>query len=249
MKKFLIKIFKMPPAPYALEWDEWDEWEEDLKAKYPMGYFFTETIPTVFRKIFVYRLISPIQDAIYSFRCRFVKKYYLIDTKLPRSHYCDSDSRMLHGMFELLVDFIEVELATLHIIFNPKRYKQSRIAIRWNSKWRNAKLGLEYIDEYLSDPDMPDEQKAEYKIMLELYNWWKNRPNRIDPHSVTNDVNEEIRRKYGCSLLSNKWRDDEDLVKIHDIALDEMVNLEKKYLEEDTENLIKLIKIRYRMWT
>ena len=53
--------------------------------------------------------VRPFSAAHYYLRQRFINKLYLIDTKLDRGKYYDTDSRMLYGMMSLLCQYIEIE--------------------------------------------------------------------------------------------------------------------------------------------
>ena len=59
---------------------------------------------------FLYGIFArPFKNATYHLRQRFINKLYLIDTKLDRGKYYDTDSRMLYGMMSLLCQYIEIE--------------------------------------------------------------------------------------------------------------------------------------------
>ncbi len=53
--------------------------------------------------------VSKIFDIYYYLKTRFIKKYYLIDTKFKRDCWMDSDTKILYGMMSILVDFVEKE--------------------------------------------------------------------------------------------------------------------------------------------
>ena len=59
---------------------------------------------------FLYGIFArPFRNATNHLRQRFINKLYLIDTKLDRGNYYDTDTRMLYGMMSLLVQYIEIE--------------------------------------------------------------------------------------------------------------------------------------------
>jgi|SRR6185437_939759 len=143
----------------------------------------------------------------YNIRNRLFKKYYLIDIKaMPRGDWWDTDYRMFHGMFQLLVDYVEGECSHLskygskYVTEKLEKdedvhrfivaYYQSPKWFRWIEKERwNRLLGQAHLEWEISldRPDLPENErnpsqaKSARKI-LELYKWYKDiYPNRIDP--------------------------------------------------------------------
>jgi hypothetical protein len=53
--------------------------------------------------------VRPFRNAKNYLRHRFINKFYLINTKLNPGSYYDIDTRMLYGMMNLLVEYIELE--------------------------------------------------------------------------------------------------------------------------------------------
>jgi len=118
------------------------------------------------------------------------RRYDLIRIKsLPRSQYYDLDVRMLHANFQLLVDYVEKELAWLNYITTGK--------YRWYHRWlpvRDPEAGLAHLDwEIQLGEDSPFQSRAAEKIKG-LYHWWTvDRPQRVDPWQVIEDSNEAMR--------------------------------------------------------
>lgn len=138
-------------------------------------------------------------------RNRFLDKPHLVDTRLEPGISYDVDTRLIHGMFELLVDFVEDECANMYNI----------CFLNGDCPGRSAINGISYLlarDEY-SDAD----QIARHREVVDLYDWWKSRDSRIDPYCIHDP--KEV------------WR----LIEAHHT--------------EDTEMLIRLVKIRDSLWT
>jgi hypothetical protein len=97
--------------------------------------------------------ISPVKEFWYWLQVTFWYKYHLIDTKLPHTWH-DTDQLMIYGMFSLLEDYVEIELAGMYVWAYEKEAKRIR-----------TDRGLAYIKKH----------KGEYAYdeILELYNWWK----------------------------------------------------------------------------
>ena len=146
----------------------------------------------------------------------------------------DTDHRILHGLFNELVIFVESELAHLSKYKSEKKYKFV--------KGRCKEAGLDYLnwadqlilnEEYgvqKDDPEYgkPSNQAIDSKKIRELYDWWTViRPNRDDPYELFSEETNFFGKK--CYKLIGQ--------------------IEDKYTAEDTAMLIELVKIRGAMWT
>lgn len=147
------KILNRPKK--ALTMEEWAAWKTQAKQAHPFIYWLQDD--------FYYFFMVPIwrlKNFYYSLRCRFIRKYYLVDTKLDRYSYYDKDTLLLHANFSLLEDFVEKELGE---IFNSKKAQTRK------------ERGLAYLDwEQTLTEDSPL-QAASAKEKKELYLWWKSR--------------------------------------------------------------------------
>lgn len=117
----------------------------------------------------------------YNYVCNLVfRKYHLVDTKLPRGHWHDTDTRLLHAAFELLVDFVEVECAHMYKISFPDE------SVKGLSQ---GDIGKTYLL-YESTSEIPEEQQHLEQCMLynkevaALYDWWKTRDQRVNPYDI-----------------------------------------------------------------
>lgn len=217
--------------PGALSWQEWESWHKLAKKKHPIRYWVAEEGLDLLQDI----LYLP-SDILYTIRVyirnRFIDKMHYIRTGLKPGEYYDLDYRILHGLFYELVEFVECEQAHLMKVYEKERNYQF-------INGRCIQAGLDYLDwacnlrldeNYgitLDDKDygkLTDQAKTAHKI-LKLYHWWKNRPNRIDPHD-----------------LFSKEKDGKYYYR-------EIQKIQEAYDKEDTKMLIKLIKIRGSLWT
>ena len=210
--------FKIP-RPLSATHEGWAEWHKTARASEPFKYFILETIPDKwwdFQTFFT----CPVKDLRYWFRSRFTCRWHVVNTHLEPAYY-DSDTRLLHACFALLVDYVELELAHM------------------NGSKRSRAKGLEYLDWEISDTDCQVGGQAQAAtIKKELYLWWKDvRPNRPDPDAEyfvltdRRDAGEEIPDAEMVAVLRN------------------VGTIEKDQYEEDNAQLKKLIDVRYALWT
>lgn len=217
--------------PGALSWKEWDTWHELAKKKHPLRYWMAEDGLTLLQDI-VY-LPSDIWYTIRIYiRNRFIDKIHYLRTGLKPGEYYDLDYRIINGLFYELVEFVESEQAHLMKCYEKeKNYKfingrcpQAGLDyLEWAS---NLKLDESYgISLHDKDYNKPTEQAKVAQKITQLYFWWKNRPNRIDPHDI---FSKEKDGKYYFRQIQK---------------------MQEEYDKEDTKMLIKLIKIRGSLWT
>ena len=161
---------------------------------------------------------------------RTIKKYNCIKIKSLNPNYYDKDTLLLHGMMQLLVDYVEVELAT--ISNNTMLYKAIQFLPWWiRPTIRSRELGLQQIKEIKKSLDYPRKQVEVITKIEKIYLWWKDTyPNRIPPEDIFKNIVEE---NYNLN---------DNLVK-------EYIKIEKDYYDEETLMLKQLIEIREHLWT
>lgn len=250
------------PKPPAATAEGWDEWRKQMKAERPIRYWIAEEgLDHIQDFIFYPKKI--LMDIKYYLNNRYVTKTHAITSNMKRGQWYEFDSRILNCLFDELVNFVEVEVAWNHTMWDEEARKKYNAPF-WahgffrTRTWRCPQAGLDWFHwaatltkkEYLpeGDPkaDQPSAQAVYAKEVLELYDWWKNvHPKRPDPYVVSGWTAycEECRTE-GISLSSDK-RDKKRINKM----LNEMKKIEEAYDKEDTAMLVRLIKIRKHLWT
>lgn len=255
LKKYISEKFIIWHKPDALTWDEWTDWHITAKSSNPIGYWMHETLPDHFNTVKNY-ILDPIRNAKYWIRNRVFEKYHIIHTYL-KPGYHDFDERCLHGMFNMLVDYVEKDLAWKSSIFDDELRKKRP----WYSKgWlrfknnRDPQVGLNHLKwESTLDGTISmtgaELQASRAREILDLYHWWKYvRPNRLDPMELSgwSQFCEE-KRKKGIDILSDKGITAADKQKERE-CLNKTSEIENAFDDEDTTQLIRLIKIRKSLW-
>jgi hypothetical protein len=164
--------------PLALGWDEWDQWHKSAKEKHPLRYWIAETglkklQNTIYYPYDMYHTIK-----IY-IQNRFVDKLHYLHTGLKPGEYNDLDYRILHGLFNELVIYVERECAWSY--GKPKEIKHLY-------KFKNGsckQAGLDYLDWGIKDKykgKLTPFAKS-CKEIKRLYIWWtEKRSNRKNPY-------------------------------------------------------------------
>jgi hypothetical protein len=227
--------------PFVLPFDEWDNWHEKAKQQRTFRYWLAETgLKTLQNTVmFPYDLYHTLKVYI---RNRWIDQSHVLQTGLKVGEYYDLDTKILHGLFNELTKYVEVELAHLSRCDKKKTYKFR--------SGRCIEAGLDHLDwaskltygsdfgykKNHKDYNKPTPQAVDALKIKDLYLWWtKTRPNRPDPlvvsgyHNLSDEAvlskKESIKRYNKCSRI------------------------EAQYDKEDTKKLIELIKIRGSLWT
>jgi hypothetical protein len=249
--------------PVAETGSGWKNWNETSKRKNPIRYWIAEEVLDAIQK-FIYWPFDRLYDI----------KYYVVNRWIDQSHalvahpkhikpgqYRDLDYRILVCLFDELVDFVEIEKA----YSNYHWIKEKQKSMKWwqvgpwcMAAWRSAEVGLAHLEwettltdeEWIEDKSQakPTLQAEVAKEIITLYKWWtETYPNRPDPMDESGwSAYCKDKRNRGFNILEDD--PEENKVNTRNI-LDKMRKIEKEYEAEDTEMLIRLIKIRRSLWT
>lgn len=228
------------------------------KAAHPVRYWIAETLLDKIQDVVMFP-----QDTYYSI------KYYIDNRWFTKTHaltshpqdikpgdWCDLGYRFLPCMFNELVNFVEVELAWSHL-----RWDDDSAKVKYNYKtnwfghdrnWRSKQAGLDQLQwastlfHDSSDGSVLSHQALVAIEVAKLYTWWtEERPNRPEPGEVSG-VDEFYKNRSDESLFASRTSEEEAQIKqMREVERE----LEQKYRTEDTEMMIRLIKIRDGLWT
>lgn len=262
----LIRGTKKPDCLTSIEWRDW---EKQSQESHPIRYWIAETALDKIRN-FIFWPIDKLYQIKYYLVNRYITKTHALTSSLKRGEWHEFDSRILHCLFDELVNFVEVEQAWFHLVFDEekrKAYDTSWTSFGWlrTRTWRCPQAGLDHlewasnlvVDESWgvdqSDPKYGTltDQALTAREVLELYHWWKNvRPNREDPYDKSgwSDLCEQRREKYPDVIMSCELETEEESEESR-ISLENLRKIEEDYDREDEEMLIRLIKIRRSLWT
>lgn len=230
----------------------WRLFEKEFKERAPIRYWFKHN----FRRGVIYPIKWKYDAIRYWIRYRTYDKYHVINTGLTPGYY-EIDRLMLHGNFNMLKDFVEVEQAIQ--TYWSDDYKNAS----WCEKhmpfyrrfypFRRPDLGIKHLEwaSTLDDPSLPPYeqspvQAAAARETLILYKWWVEvRPARKEIEHVHHD-------DQGLGMLSS-LDDDFDReapdFKAHVASMEASMEQEEQWIQEDTDMLVRLVKIRKSLWS
>jgi hypothetical protein len=259
--------------PYALPWGGFEKWEAELKAQRPIAYFFTEVLPDWIEYPAKWT-IDPINDVRYYFRNRWITKTHYIKTRLQPGKWYEYETRILHGLFSELVDFVEIDKASHAVAWGSKE-DRAKYSIPWWKKfrlaywgeWRCPQAGLDHL-RWEIDLDNPDKDVSERcdsqaqaaRETMILYTWWKEiRSVRTDNAAYEisgwDDFNVRMDAEHGDNWLwgslGNGRRGKLTVTEQqeYDAIRATIDQLEQDWEREDEEMMIRLIKLRKSLWT
>ena len=240
-------IVRGTKKPESATLDQWNSWSKQAKEQHPIRFCIAEEVLDVIQNFVL------LPAAAYNKVNLYAKNRWLHHTHslqatsrhLKRGKWAHLSERFLPCLFDSLVDFVEIECAQKEI----SSAKGSQL-LKYKSltkRWRCQEAGLNYLS-FLSKAG-DDPRSAAVGEIIVLYNWWKNvHPFRKDAALVSpfNVEVQEIHLRYygfpglGCTQEESLILDKHDEAKKQAIA---------NYQEEDTQMMIKLIKVRDHLWT
>ena len=247
--------------PYALPWGGWEIWETDYKKRQPIAHFLTETLPDILEKPAEW-FIDPINNVCYYLRNRYVTKTHILRTDLEKGKWHEFETRLLHGAFTELVDFVEIDKAWMTVVWSEDGRKKYKLPwwrktnwFRWG-EWRCPESGVDHLKwemDLEGGPAENQQSRTAFETMF-LYTWWKHtRSNRCDEWEEIGlrQFWTDMEEKYGedwlglgaKSKMTNAERKEYDRLSsaVHDLE-------EARHIE-DEEMLIRLVKLRRSLWT
>jgi hypothetical protein len=225
--------------PLALEWGEWEKWRKEASARRPIRFFFAETVLDRVQDLVLFP--SDLFNSLHAWwHNRFVAKTHFLKTGLEPGRFHELDDRIMHGLFNELREFVEVDLAHMQSYGEGKKYtfRKGRCPeagvdyLNWASALTHGQDGL--VSKKDPKYGKPTPQAEASSKMLEIYRWWTEaRPNRPDPSDA--------------SGWSEVWESDDEKAKR--AASKRMYKIEKEHDKEDERMLVSLMRIRKHLWT
>ena len=213
--------------PGSMSYHSWTSFREEFKEKAPVRYWFRHTLRSLVRR----KIVVKYNNMKYWVRYRTYDKYHIVKTGLKPSYY-EKDYILLHSNFNLLKEYVEVDLSWKEYTCSSEHLKDAN----WKRKhipfynlfttYRRPDLGIQRLEweATLDDPSLPlhersPNQAVAAREILELYRWW------------VNDY-----PGYDSTIFSQKTSKLSSAVR-------------QQYLHIETDMLVRLMKVRKHMWT
>jgi len=250
----------------------WREWDKQAKQQHPIRYWIAEEGLDKVQN-FIWWPVDRIYDVKYYINNRFITRTHCLSSHpsdCKRGHWVDLSSRILPCLFNELRDFVEVELAWFHIAWESKEARQKYNAPFWSTgwfrirTWRCPQAGLDNLEWQINlkkdetwgmGPEdegfgEPTGQAKNAEEILALYKWWTEvYPKRPDPHDISGWTDFCARRRTdGEHFWDLESRSDEEREESTRL-LESLRKIEEEYEKEDTEMMIRLIRVRNSLWT
>jgi hypothetical protein len=256
------------PKLYAGTSKNWKEWREEAEAAHPFRYWLAEEALDKIQD-FVTWPSRKLNDVRYYINNRWITCSHCL-TAHPRDikpgSWRDVGDRFLPCLFNELVDFVEIEQAWHHVVWDESARKEfgvpwSRSFFRFRT-WRSAEAGVAHLkwamtltnEEFLEEDQKhlaePTGQALAAKEILELYTWWTEvyakRPDPMDAGGWSAYC--QMREDRGFDLLDLEEKDESE-AEICTNALNKTKEIEDAYNKEDEAMMIRLIRVRQALWT
>ncbi len=249
------KIFRIDKPCYT-SFGRWQRWQRLTKKERPCGWFLTETVP-----IFIEKMVGVFLDPVINYKNKWVMKNivrpHLFDSRLSPEKQHDYKKKFLHGLFNELVNYVEVTLANRWVLWSvmqQRKYQYPAWRKHWWLNWRPWRCSQAGIDSLKWQAELDESDLAAGKrtkmivesaqeIML-LYSWWVHvRLQRSESWVCVGleEFMQKLNAKYGIDTLRIQWTADEELE--YRRLLDQQEKLEFEREHEDHNMLIRLVNI------
>jgi hypothetical protein len=94
----------------------WKVHLEKCKKEHPFKYVYIYGIYVFVRTLSTMHRIYT--DFKYSFKSKYVHKWYMVDTGLEKTAYHDIDERMRGAVFSLFLEFVDTECSVFYLSYN-----------------------------------------------------------------------------------------------------------------------------------
>jgi hypothetical protein len=259
--------------PGAATAEGWNDWQKTASTAHKIRYWIAEEALDRIQNFLNWPL-DKLYDIKYYINNRWVTRTNALTahpSDIKPGSWRDVGNRFLPCLFNELANYVEIELAWWHVAWDREAREKfgspwwSWGWFRWRT-WRSPEAGLanlEWQSNLVWEEDhcapgspnigKPTKQAENAKEILALYKWWKEvYPNRPDPHDVsgwTAYCTEAREKNSGNKFSAFLGETDPEKAELRTNLVNRSVEIEEQYTQEDTEMLIRLIRIRDSLWT
>lgn len=205
----------------------WEDFYAKLKELFPIRYFFGRSIPTFIRRKIYYPIRRPVIDSIYWIKCHILPshKFHLIDIRQKKSDISDVDDYR-YGYREVS-DRMLLACFTLLNSFVEEE----------DGGYCPTSKQIEEAEDDIKDCLI--KQRNESIEMMAIYNWWN-----LD-RKVDFKIKQDIKGIYYKTIKSIGNKNSKETNELWD----KYNKVDQDFDSKEEEMLIRLIKIRHKLWT
>lgn len=204
--------------------EDWIRYDDYGKEKHPFLYKVLKVISNIDIWVSV-RYRRYFTDIYWHVYHRFYKKSYLIDTKLPKNTWHETENMILHGVMAELVNFIEIQKDGY-----PWELEEL------DKKQRGESNSIDGEDEFSK---MNDTQWMDMKEAYDIYLWWKKYPQREkEIEDILNDLKHSKHKSF-MHMFADKTHKEHNSV-----VWSKYEEQQKLLYQEEEDMLIRVIKVR-----
>lgn len=111
---WIRKLGGIPPKLKVGTSKEWNEYHKTGKAKNKFVYWLADDGLDMLQD-FVNWPMDKLDNFAYWIKRRFISPSHLINTRLSKGDWHETEEKILHGMFEELIDFVEQQKASMNV--------------------------------------------------------------------------------------------------------------------------------------
>ena len=184
------------------------------------------------------------------FNNRFIDQSHIIRCELPKGAWHETDTKLLYGCMNELVEFVEVQCAWMEVMCD----EDSKETLTWWHKipavrmlmpWKNPSLGVKRLtweSELVCEESGKSTSQAEgAKCILKIYLWWKAFQTREEPFHLLIEQNREI--------LQNSYPEFLERAELRNPKQPLWMALADAYDAEEDVMLQQLMSVRRHLWT
>jgi hypothetical protein len=200
---------------------DWDDYYERIAKMYPVKYFLAGTLPVFFLHIW-WKISRPFKDAYYWLVSHTIRQYHWLDLRQPKS----VPGAYRYGWCETDIR-MELALTNLFIEFVEQQLPHSYFLPSEEDAAKDDGTNCNYAGY--------KRQLEDHKEMMAIYNWL---------------TKEQYQEKSEYNLALSRWSDALYANSDNQKELwEELKNLEDRNEAKLEEMLLRILKIRPRLWT
>lgn len=238
LSKLTAKLLGAPARPKWGSMEEWDAFHKNQVRNFYTQEVVEDVLDTLQN---IWKLPADIYHSIYVYiRNRFVDKLHVLQTNLNPGKYYEYETRLLYGMFNSFVRFIEED--------------QTLDNLKWELTLTNDYEWSSDKEDAAKQPDYgkPSPQAISAQEKMALYTWWKvTRPARVRGYELSGFAKWSEENKGDDDGVFSLFVDDGDEEKkqTRKALTKKWHEFDEQHEQEDEDMMVRLIRIRRTIWT